>query len=132
ELRCLEPPADGRELGLRALDEIFAEVGAESPFRAASQGPELVHREDAGATPDALAAVEDRRTARDENERGDCERDRQREEQEERGEEDVERSQDDVARPRRRLERKLAVAADEGVLDPRRVWHVLDRKAGRL
>jgi hypothetical protein len=35
-----------------------------------------------------------------------------------------------MSRPLRRLERELAVAADERVLDPRRLllWHVSDRK----
>ena len=42
---------------------------------------------------------------------------------------EVEGAQDDVARPRRRLERELAVAADERVLEPRRVGHEPDRKA---
>jgi hypothetical protein len=34
-----------------------------------------------------------------------------------------------VARSLRRVERELAIAADERVLDPRRVRHAPDRKA---
>ena len=52
-----------------------------------------------------------------------------RDEQEERRQDHVESTQDEVARPLRRVERKLAITADERVLDPRRVRHALDRKA---
>jgi hypothetical protein len=129
ELRRLEPASDRRELGPSALYELLAEILAEPSLRSPAQGAELVHREHVRAPADALAAVEDRRPARTEHDEGDHEREREREEQEERGEDDVESAQDDVAGPLRRLERKLAVAADERVLDPRRIWHAVDRKA---
>src|SRR5436309_5604633 len=129
ELRRLEPAADPRELPLRTADELLAEVGAEPRLGAALQRPELVHREDVRAPADAFAAIEDRPPACDEHEYGDGDGDRQREGREQRPDDDVERTQDDVARPRRRLERELAVAADERVLDPRRVRHAPDRKA---
>src|SRR5207302_241475 len=108
---------------------LLAEVWPEPCLRAAPERPELEHREDARAAPDALASVEDRRSARQEHEQGNGERDRKRQEQEQRREEHVEHAQDDVTRPRRRLERELAVAADERVLEPRRVGHADDRRA---
>jgi hypothetical protein len=132
ELRRLEPLSDRRELRLRALDELFAEVLAEPPLRAAPQRAELVHREDTGSAADALAAVEDRRPARGEHGGGDHERDRKRDQQEQGRQDHVQGAQDVVARPLRRVERELAVAADERVLDPRRVRHAPDRKGCRL
>src|SRR5207248_7419416 len=89
ELRRLEPLPDRCELGLRPLDELLAEVLAEPTLRATPQGAELVHREDARPSADALAAVEDRRPTRDEDGGGDHERDRKRDEQEQRRAEHV-------------------------------------------
>src|SRR5581483_9154899 len=75
ELRGAEPAAERGPLGVRALDELGAEVRAEPALRADPERPELDHREDPAAAADALAAVEDRPPA---------------------GEEDVERAQLDI------------------------------------
>src|SRR5581483_11663018 len=117
ELRRLQPLADCRELRLRPLHELLAEIGPEPRLGVGPQGPELQHREDAPAAPDALAPVEDRRSARQEDDERDRESHRERQEEKEPGEDDVEGAEQDVAGPRRRFERQLPVAADEGVLD---------------
>src|SRR5579885_2348283 len=96
---------------------------AESPLRTRPQRPELEHHEDAPAASDPLAAVEDRPPARDEHEQRDEQRDRQREHEEERREHDVEGAEERVALAIRRLERELAVPADERVLQPCRLRH---------
>ena len=84
ELGRAQPAAERRRLVLRAADELVAEIRAEPLLRAAAQRPELEHREDASATADALAPVEERAAARHEQRRRDRDRQRERDEQEER------------------------------------------------
>ena len=81
------------------------------------------------AAADALAAVEDGVPLVTSDRQRDDQRDRERDDEEERREHDVERAEDRVARAGRRLERELPVAADERVLEPRRLRHAPDRKA---
>src|SRR5581483_10728683 len=96
ELRGAEPAAERGPLGVRALDELGAEVRAEPALRADPERPELDHREDPAAAADALAAVEDRPPAGDEDADRDQRRQRQGEQEERGGEEDVERAQLDI------------------------------------
>ena len=96
---------------------------AEPPLGAAPQRPELEHREHAPAASDALAAVEDRRPARHDDEQPDGERDGERDEEQRCREHDVERTEHRVARPSRRLEGELPVPANECVLEARCLRH---------
>ena len=128
ELRRLEPAPDRRELRFRALHELLAELRADPAFGPAPQRPELEHREDAPAAADALAAVENGRPARHDDDQRNEEREREREDEQRRREHDVERTEHRVPRARRRLEGELPVPANERVLEPRRSQAPADRK----
>ena len=107
---------------------------AEPALGAAPQRPELEHREDTPALAHALAAVEDRRPAREDDGERDEQGDRESEDEQRRREHDVEHAQTHIARAIRRLEGELSVPANERVLEPRRLRHgsIVKGRGGRF
>ena len=83
----------------------------------AAHRPELEHLEEAAATADALAAVEDRPAARDELDERDHQRDGQSGEAEQRRERDVEHAQLEVDPAVLRLGRESDVAPHERLFE---------------
>ena len=119
ELGGPEAAADARRLLARALDELLAEVRAETLFGPAAQRAELEHLEDAAVAAHALAAVEQRPAARrDERERDQPDQ-RREDEQEEPGDQDVENAQLEVDAPFRRPADERREPLDERVARPR-------------
>jgi hypothetical protein len=76
QLGCAQPATGCSRLFTRALDELLAEVGAEPFLGVRAQRPELEHLEDAPAAPDALAPVEERSSARDQEDEAERQHDR--------------------------------------------------------
>src|SRR5205823_1532714 len=120
ELSRPEPATEEGRLALRPLDELGPEVRPESALGAGPERPELDHREDPSAAADALAPVEDRPAAREEDAERDQRSERQREQQEERREQEIERPELEVDEPAAgRRAGKRREAQDERIARPR-------------
>ena len=91
--------------------------GPEPRLGVALERAELQHREEVRAAPDALAAVEDRAAAREQDREGDQAADRQEEQPEERREAGRRGAELDVDPAAGRLGGEPPVPADEGVLE---------------